>query len=1452
MPVTDSDYPCDVFISHAKADRAWVQGYLLPALGLPPERVITPQDFRPGAPVVAEFERAVMDSRYTVLALSPAYLADEWATFGELLVSHVSVAEQRGRLIPLLLQPCTLPLRVDFRVRLDCTDEANWEQETARLRVLLDQPEPAPERIPCPYPGMVPFRAEDACFFYGRDPEVQQMLHHLRHQRCLFVIGPSGCGKSSLVFAGLLPKLARSNYFPQGFWLVREMRPGDQPLPTLGQAIGGDSAQPAQVLADLLAAHPPAQRLLVVIDQFEELFTQTGRAEQSRFIAALQTLRTMESCTLLIAMRADFYPDLMNSDLWPVDPSQRLEIAPPRGEALRQAIQQPAADVGVHLEAGLLERLLADAADEPGVLPMLQETLVLLWGEKQRRLLSLSSYERQGSEGRSGLVVAVSTKADAALADLSDEQQAIARRIFLRLVQFGEGRADTRRQQPVPALSAAGDEPHLFDQTLRHLTDNRLLTLSGEKGDPSSQVDIAHEALIAGWPTLRQWLTERREVEQTRRRLEARAADWVRLGRGSGGLLDEVELLEAERWLESPDGADLGYDEALLALVKASRAAQEETEAQQRRAARFRLGALAAIAALIIAALGIGLWSTRQVARQQREAAATAQALLAKAEEQARIATSRQLAVQSQSVLEEHPQRSLLLAVEALTTTLQAGEPRVPAAEQALRQALANTGGRPLHGHKGDIRAVAISPDGHWLATGSGATVSHGTAWHGTVRLWDLTAPDPIEARIVLWPQAGSITAIAFSPDNRWLVAGIGGYGTVFLWELTDPDLAAEPLVLHGHGAQIWGIAFSPSSRWLVTGSADGTARVWDLANSGPLANSIILRGHEGSVRGVAISPDGRQLATGSDDNTARLWDLTAPDPAAESVVLRGHTDGILTVAFSPDNHWLATGSYDDTARLWDLTVSDPAAAPIVLRGHESVVQVVAFSPDGYWLATGSQDASARLWDLTAPNPAAGSTIMHGHEGIIWAVTFSPDSHWLVTSSDDNTARLWDLTAPDPAATPTVLRGHEGAIQAVAISPDSRWLATGSWDRTARLWDLSAPSVAAAPAVMCNHAGWIEDVVISHDGHWLATGGRLWDLTVSDPAANPIVLRGREWDIEAVAFSSDSRWLATGSYDGTVRLWDLTAPDPAAAPIFLRGHEDRVNAVVFSPDGHWLATGSYDGTARLWNLTVPDLAAAPMVLRGHEGGINAAAVSSDGHSLVTGGWDNTARLWDLSAPDPAAAPIVLRAHTDGILTVAFSPDNCWLATGGNDGTICLWDLSDSDPAAEPAVLRVHEGAIEAVAFSPDNHWLVTASRLWDLTAYGPAADPIVLRGHEMQVSAVAFSPDSHWLATGSGGLLVKDSTVRLWDLTTVTSAANPIVLRGHETGIIAVAFSPEGYWLVTGSRDGTVRLWDLRLDELVDLACRTAGRNLTREEWEQYFPGQGYRQTCEQWPLEEE
>ncbi len=397
------------------------------------------------------------------------------------------------------------------------------------------------------------------------------------------------------------------------------MRPGATPVTNLRSAL----AELAEVNLDgadrVLLSNLPTARLLLIVDQFEELFVQAPKAEQSAFIVVLKALRTLETVALVLTMRADFYPDLMNCDLWPVDPSQRLEITALRGNALRDAIVKPAAQLGVTLEASLVERLLADAADEPGVLPLLQETMRMLWDAQVRRSLPLSAYLQLGDkDGRSGLAVAMATKADATLSQLPEPQRVIARRIFLRLVQFGEGRSDTRRQQALLDLRAVSDDQALFAETLRTLTDNRLLTLSGDN-DADRKVDIAHEMLIVGWPVAQEWVRLRREAELTRRRLEVKAGEWARLGRSTGGLLDADELPEAERWLNGADAVDLGVSAELAALVQKSReeierrAAEKLQQAQEMARAETRAAAEAKTAG---AMRRRAFWARRGVAHR--------------------------------------------------------------------------------------------------------------------------------------------------------------------------------------------------------------------------------------------------------------------------------------------------------------------------------------------------------------------------------------------------------------------------------------------------------------------------------------------------------------------------------------------------------------------------------------------------------------------------------------------------------------------------------------------------------------------------------------------------------------------------------------------------------------------------------------------------------------------
>ncbi len=890
----------DLFVIHAEADRAWVDGYLRHALGLDPDRLLTPREFRLGESIAAEFERGVTSSRFTLLVLSPAFLADRWAEFGEGLISFSSVDEGRNRLLALTLHACQVPLRLRFRESLDCSDWERWDDEAARLRRHIDAPEPTIEAVLCPYPGMVPFRTDDARFFHGRDEEIQTLVALIRHNHFLVVIGSSGSGKSSLVTAGLRPKLDDPRNFPRGTWRVATMRPGANPIEELARTLPGAAADPAGAISATLTALPAAQRLLFVVDQFEELFSQVKEASvREAFIGHLKALRSDPRCVVILTMRADFYGDLMNSALWPVNKSEIVEVVPLRGESLRQAIVKPAEAVRVYLEEGLVERLLADAADEPGALPMLQEALVLLWSTMSGRLLTRASYTAMGRGGRSGLAVAMATKADATLAALPPDQQRLGRRIFLRLIQFGEGRPDTRRQLGVEDLRAETDDPRAFEEFLNESIANRLLTSSIDDAR-GLRLDISHEMLILGWPAAREWVESHRTAEKTRRRLVAKAEEWVRLGRADGGLLDPAGLAEADGWIKSADAVELGIDSDVSALTEASRRAIEFQK--RRRLLRMQL----TIGGLVAALVAISLFAGWGEFNRQKAVAATAAAQ--KSADEAKANAAEVLIEAASTALANGHSFDAMHRFAGAIKTLPDKSPHRAGVRQSLGF-LVREGPRleAILEHAERVVSAEYSPDGSRIVTAS---------LDKTARVW---RADSGTLLTELKGHAAEVISAAFSPDGTRIVTASLDK-TARVWRADSGTLLAE---LKGNASRDLSAKFSPDGTRIVTRSDDTTARVWRVDSGMLLAE---LKGHAYQVSSAAFSPDGARIVTASGDKTARVW---MADSRALLVELKGHADAVFSAAFSPDGTRIATASNDKTARVW---TADSVLAE--LKGH--------------------------------------------------------------------------------------------------------------------------------------------------------------------------------------------------------------------------------------------------------------------------------------------------------------------------------------------------------------------------------------------------------------------------------------------------------------------------------------------------------------------------------------
>ncbi|MEU9086644.1 trypsin-like peptidase domain-containing protein, partial [Streptomyces sp. NPDC048357] len=931
------------------------------------------------------------------------------------------------------------------------------------------------EQDVCPYRGLDSFTADDAQWFEGRTDAVRQVLANLADQRVTLLLGPSGSGKSSLVQAGILPALAAGGLPGSDTWLPVLVRPRQDLLDELerGGLPGVQSDGIVAAVSHRLAVEPGRQRLVLIVDQFEELLTQpsTGRQRKRRLAATEQittAVRSHARVSVLLIMRDDFYPQ--QAALAP----KLLEAAMPgllnipgtlSEEDLYAIITRPAQNAGAHFERGLPEQIVSDvlATTAEGtttrrapvtVLPLLELTLSQLWQRRHDGYLTHDAYRRIG-----GVTGSLTTWCDTALEQLPPDQHPIAQRILTSLVRP----ADPERNIPAvraqvsleelrdlaDAVDAGGGETggadhkrREIDEVLAALTRHRIITTHTPRISPHHNTppetpvaELIHDALIRDWGTLREWVSQDHRFHEWLGQLRIRRVRYQE-GKDAGDLLGGTALAEGLEWSEQ---RRLPSD--IAGFVNASKHHQQGAIRRSR-----RLNAvLAALLVLALAAVG-GAFVLKHDADSQRRVAVAGR----------QEALSRTLALQSNRLTSANPDLAALLAVQAFTTS--------PTAES--KESLETMAALPLKrrlAHTGTVWRVAFSPDGRTLATAAGAT---------SVILWNT---DTGTIRSTLEGATGPVYAVAFSPDGKKLAAASTD---TTVWDVHDRTILTT---LRGHTDSVNSVAFTPDGKTLATGSNDNTARLWNVDNGD---RRDILSGHKGWIWGVAFSPDGKTLATGSNDKTTRLWNV---DSGATRATLTGHTEPVYAVAFSPDGKTLVTGSADYTVRLWDVASRTTRAT---MTGHTDLVTSAAFSPDGDTLATGSADTSVLLSDVAT---GTSHTVLNGHTDTVFGMAFSPDGKTLATGSEDKTARLWNV---DTGRNRTTLIGHTDTVTSAAFSPDGKTLATGSRDNTVRLWNVDTRK--SLPPLK-DHTDSVTSVAFSPDGKTLATGSRdntvrLWNV----------------------------------------------------------------------------------------------------------------------------------------------------------------------------------------------------------------------------------------------------------------------------------------------------------------------------------------------------------------------
>ncbi len=1094
---------------------------------------------------------------------------------------------------------------------------------------------------PCPYRGLFAFREEDAHLFFGREQFTEELVRAVKKKRLVAIVGPSGSGKSSVVFAGLIPSL-RMRMQAQRLIIV-SFRPGNSPFEALSTALAPflSKTSPHSLCETLESlVQEPTTRLVLIADQFEELYTMSPESEREPFLdELLAACSRTPGFTLVITLRADFYGYALSHRPFS-DALQGVvqNLGPMNREELRSAIEQPATQMQVQLEDGLTNELIDAVSGQPGHLPLLEFALTTLWSKQRDGILTSIAYKEIG-----GVEEALANHAETVYALLSAEDRKRAQQVFIQLVQPGIGTDANRRL-------ATRDEVNQENWDLvTRLASSRLVVTTRNDFTGEETVEIVHEALIKNWLRLGHWMRVDGEFRKWQEQNRAAIRQWDSGNRDEGALLRGKLLADAQEW-QSKRSEELSPGE--ISFIQLSWELEERKIKQHKRRRQITISSLTSGLVLALILAGIAWWqSQNSIKNEIKEIRSSTETLLASNREFDALIKALEVSRKQNGIIaslanfkekvEMEKQVDSLLE-EAIYKVRESN--RLSGHEDVVKSVTFSPDGktiatasndktiklwsrdgkyiRTFRGHRGAVNSVAFSPDGKTIASGSADK---------TVKIWSLDGKE-----IQTFSGGDEVNSVAFSPDGRAIASGYNG-GSVRIWSLDGK----ENKTLIGHSDRVTSVAFSRDGE-IASASWDKTVRLWKRDGK----QIGIIKGHKSWIWSIAFSPDGQTIASASKDNTVKLWSKDGK----EIKTFIGHNDQVRTVSFSPDGQIIASGSADKTVKLWSIDGS----LLETLTGSNDWVWSVSFSPDGKQIVSATKDKIVKLWTVKGKK----FEIISAHKNAINSMSFSPGGKMIATASADKTVKFWSR---DGKKLLQIIKG-DGQFTQINFSPDSKAVATATIDGTVKIWTLEGKLI----KTFNSHKNSIGDVSFSPDSQIILIGN--YDnhtATLFNRDGKLLqILKGHNDGVNSATFSPDGKTIITSSWDTTLRLWNKEGNE---IKIF-RGHQEGVHSATFSPDGQIIASASEDKTVKLWNVATGK---EITTLKGHDAGVYRVSFSPDGKQIASASFDKTVKLWDVATGKEIKT---FKGHDAEVTDVTFDPNGHILASSDSSGKLILWNL----------------------------------------------------------------------------------------------------------------------------------------------------------------------------------